>query len=120
VRPRRFPLIRTVAHYARPHRGAFVFALAQVVAISACELLKPWPLKIVVDNVLTGTSVASGPLAGLSPQQLLLVACLGLIALYVILAALSVFNNATTIAIGQGMVNAFRLEIGRASCRERV
>ncbi len=111
ARPRRFPIVRTVAHYLRPHHAAFVFALLQVVAISACELLKPWPLKIVVDNVLTGTPVSAGPAAGLSPHQLLLAACLGLVALYVVLAVLSTLNNATTIAIGQGMVNDFRLDL---------
>jgi len=110
-RTRRFPLIRTVAHYLKPHRGSFVFALAQVVAISACELLKPWPLKLVVDNVLTGTPVTWAPAAGWSPHELLLATCLGLIALYVVLAALSTLNNATTIAIGQGMVNHFRLDL---------
>jgi ATP-binding cassette subfamily B protein/subfamily B ATP-binding cassette protein MsbA len=109
--PPRFPLIRLVAHYLRPRSGAFVFALVQVVLISACELLKPWPLKLVVDNVLAGTPLAWGPAAGLSPHQLLLWACLGLVVLYVVLAGLSTLNNATTIAIGQGMVNDFRLDL---------
>lgn len=108
---RRFPLIRTVAHYLRPRRAAFVVALFQVVLISVCELLKPWPLKIVVDNVLTGTPVAWAPLAALGPPQLLLATCGGLVLLYVVLAGLGTLNNATTIAIGQGMVNDFRLDL---------
>ncbi len=82
-----------------------------MVLISACELLKPWPLKLVVDNVLTGTPVVSGPGAGLTPQELLLAACVGLVVLYVVLAGLGTLNNATTIAIGQGMVNQFRLDL---------
>ncbi|MCC6850454.1 MAG: ABC transporter ATP-binding protein [Deltaproteobacteria bacterium] len=79
--------------------------------ISACELLKPWPLKIVVDNVLTGTPVAWAPATALGPRDLLLAACLGLVLLYVVLAGLGTLNNATTIAIGQGMVNDFRLDL---------
>ena len=86
-------MIRTVAHYLRPHRLNFAFALAQVVVISACELLKPWPLKLVVDNVLTGTPVTWAPAAGWSPHQLLLAACLGLIVLYVVLAGLSTLKT---------------------------
>jgi ATP-binding cassette, subfamily B, bacterial len=82
-----------------------------VVLISACELLKPWPLKIVVDNVLTGTPVDWGPAAGWSVHQLLFAACFGLVVLYVALAGLSTLNNATTIVIGQGMVNQFRLDL---------
>ncbi len=79
--------------------------------ISAGELLKPWPLKIVVDNVLTGTPIAWGPAARWPPQTLLLAATLGLVLLYVVLAALGTLNNATTIKIGQGMVNQFRLDL---------
>jgi len=30
-----------------------LLALGQVFLISACELLKPWPLKIIIDNVLS-------------------------------------------------------------------
>jgi ATP-binding cassette subfamily B protein/subfamily B ATP-binding cassette protein MsbA len=104
-------LLRTVAHYLRPRRTAFVFALVQVVLISACELLKPWPLKIVVDHVLGGAPVAWAPAASLSPHGLLLATCAGLVVLYVGLAALSVLNNSTTIAIGQGMVNDFRVDL---------
>ncbi len=111
ARPPRFPLIRTVAHYLRPHRWAFVFALVQVVLISACELLKPWPLKIVVDHVLGGAPMTWGPAAGLSPHGLLLATSIGLVVLYVVLAGLGTLNNATTIAIGQGMVNDFRLDL---------
>ena len=109
--PRRFPLIRTVAYYLRPHRGAFVFALVQVVLISACELLKPWPLKIIVDHVLGGAPLTWGPVAALSAPELLVATCIGLVVLYGVLAALSVLNNSTTIAIGQGMVNHFRLDL---------
>ncbi|MEO6028085.1 MAG: ABC transporter transmembrane domain-containing protein, partial [Candidatus Binatia bacterium] len=109
--PRRFPLIRTVAHYLRPHRLGFAFALLQVVLISACELLKPWPLKIVVDNVLGGKPFDWAPAAAWSPHELLLAVCLGLIVLYVVLAALNTLNNVTTITIGQGMVNDFRLDL---------
>lgn len=82
-----------------------------MVLISACELLKPWPLKIVVDNVLTGTPIGWAPAASLTPPQLLLAACGGLVGLYFVLAGLSTLNNATTIAIGQGMVNDFRLDL---------
>ncbi|MBP1690161.1 MAG: transporter related [Deltaproteobacteria bacterium] len=111
ARSRRFPLIRTVAYYLRPHRAGFVLALVQVVLISACELLKPWPLKIVIDNVLGGAALSWGPVASFSPHQLLLAVCLGIVALYVVLAGLSTLNNATTIVIGQGMVNQFRLDL---------
>ena len=45
---------RTVRSYLKPYWPAFSFALGQVLFISALELLKPWPLKIIIDNVLNG------------------------------------------------------------------
>ena len=108
---RRFALARTIAKYLRPYRLAFAVAVLQVLLISACELLKPWPLKIVVDNVLGGAPLGVRPLATLGPRALLLTACGGLVGLYVLLALLSIFNNATTIGIGQEMVNDFRRDL---------
>jgi len=40
--------------YLRPYRWRFLWALAQVFLIAGFELLKPWPLQIVIDNVLGG------------------------------------------------------------------
>ena len=59
--------------------SSFVFALAQVVFISALELLKPWPLKVIIDHVLTGTPVPWNFARGWSSQILLLLACAGLV-----------------------------------------
>jgi len=79
--------------------------------MSACELLKPWPLKIVVDNVLGGAPLQWAPVSMQSPHSLLLATCVGLVLLYLVLAGLGVLNNSTTIAIGQGMVNDFRVDL---------
>ena len=43
--------------YLKPYLPAFVFALIQVIFISALELLKPWPLKVIIDNILSETPV---------------------------------------------------------------
>jgi ATP-binding cassette subfamily B protein len=107
----RFALLRTIAHYLRPYRLRFGLATLQVLLISACELLKPWPLKLIVDNVIAGVPVALPGLGVLTGRPLLAVVCLGLVLLYALLAVVSVVNNATTITIGQGMVNDFRLDL---------
>ena len=101
-------LLLQVARYLRPYRGAFVFALLQVVLISILEILKPWPLKLVIDYVLPRTPPPWRLLAGLSPAALLAVATVSLIAIYGTLGLVSVVNNFTTISIGQGMVNDLR------------
>lgn len=101
-------LARQVARYLRPYRGAFLFAVIQVIALSFLEILKPWPLKIVIDYVLPRTPPPWPVVAGMSPPALLLLATAGLVVIYGALGGISVLTNFTTISIGQGMVNDLR------------
>lgn len=103
--------LRRVFSYLRPYRWSFVLALTQVLLITALELLKPWPLKIVLDNVLQRQPLSWGPLAGLDPEALLVAAVTGLILLHVGLGVLSVVNNFATIRVGQSMVNDLRAQL---------
>lgn len=97
-----------VAAYLRPYRIAFLLAVLQVVVLSALEILKPWPLKIVIDYALPRTPAPWPLLRDLDPSTLLLAATVALIAIYGVLGAMGVWNNFTTISIGQGMVNDLR------------
>jgi len=102
---------RTVRSYLKPYWPTFSFALGQVLFISALELLKPWPLKIIIDNVLSGKPLPWGPAVGWSPHRLLLFSCIGLVIVYVILGGIRILNDYTTIRIGQGMVNDLRRDL---------
>jgi ATP-binding cassette subfamily B protein len=102
---------RTVRSYLRPYWAVFAFALLQVFLISALELLKPWPLKIIIDNVLSGKPLPSELTVDLSPQSLLLLSCIGLVAVYVVVGGIHILNDYTTIRIGQGMVNDLRRDL---------
>jgi ATP-binding cassette subfamily B protein len=97
-----------VLGYLRPHRLTLLWALAQVLLITGCELLKPWPLKIIIDSVLGGQPVPWGWPAGWSREALLLAACVALVLIYAVLGALTVLHNHTTIRIGQRMVSDLR------------
>jgi ATP-binding cassette subfamily B protein/subfamily B ATP-binding cassette protein MsbA len=101
----------TVRSYLKPYWPAFAFALAQVIVISALELLKPWPLKIIIDNVLNGNPFAWNFAHGWSLQTLLVVACIGLVFVYFLLGGLRILNDYTTIRIGQRMVNDLRRDL---------
>ncbi len=101
----------TVRSYLRPYWAVFTFALVQVLFISALELLKPWPLKIIIDNVLTGNPLAWEWFSDWSPQTLLFFSCMGLVVVYLILSALRLLNDYTTIRIGQNMVNDLRRDL---------
>jgi ATP-binding cassette subfamily B protein/subfamily B ATP-binding cassette protein MsbA len=91
--------------YFAPYRWLIAWALLQVFLISGFELLKPWPLQIVIDNVLGGKPF---PLAALSAGRLLLFAALGLVAVNIGSGALTLLHNYTTIRVGQNMVNDLR------------
>jgi len=104
-------MTRAVRSYLRPYLPAFVFALAQVVLISALELLKPWPLKVIIDHVLTGAPMPWEFAQTWSSQNILWLACASLVVVYLLLAGLRIFNDYTTIRIGQNMVNDLRRDL---------
>ena len=104
-------LLRKILGRLAPHRALFVFAVVQVLAIGFLELAKPWPLKLIVDDVLGGRAILWPPLRGLDQSTLLAVACAGLVVVYALLGALNVTSNHATITVGQRMVNDFRSEL---------
>jgi len=91
---------RTVRSYLKPYWLTFVLALGQLLFISALELLKPWPLKIIIDNVLSDNPLPWGLAPGWSSESLLLLACVGLVVVYFLLGGLRLLNDYTTIRIG--------------------
>src|SRR5438445_13826488 len=70
-------MARKLLPYLTPHRWRIAWALLQVFLITGFELLKPWPLQVVIDSVLGGKP---SPIAALSsPESLLLLACGGIV-----------------------------------------
>jgi ATP-binding cassette subfamily B protein/subfamily B ATP-binding cassette protein MsbA len=104
-------LLRKVFRRLTPYGGLFTASVVQVVLIGFLELAKPWPLKVIVDNVLGGQPLAWPLVEGLPPRALLVVACVTLVAVYAFLGGLGVTSNYTTISVGQRMVNDFRAEL---------
>src|SRR6188768_1129919 len=98
--------------YLKSHRWRVGLALAQVFLVAVFELLKPWPLQIVIDYVLGGkTPPADGPagaLLNLPALTLLLLACIGIVIVHFGAGALTLWHNYTTIRVGQAMVNDLR------------
>jgi ATP-binding cassette subfamily B protein/subfamily B ATP-binding cassette protein MsbA len=95
----------------RPYRWVFAVAVVQVLVMGALELLKPWPLKLIVDHVLTGSPAPWPWVHSLAPRALLVVGCVALILVYALIGAGSVLNNYVTIGLGQRLVNDFRAEL---------
>ena len=102
---------RTVRSYLKPYWLTFSVALGQLLLIGALELLKPWPLKIIIDNVLSGSPMPWGLAPGWSSQSLLVLACIGLVVVYFLLGGVRLLNDYTTIRIGQSMVSDLRRDL---------
>lgn len=102
---------REIIRYLWPYRIPFAIALFQVIVISAFEILKPWPLKIIIDHVLSGKSVTWKLVASYTPESILLLSCVALVMIYLFLGGLTLINNYTTIRIGQRMVSDFRSDL---------
>ena len=102
---------RKVFKYLWPYRFPFIIALGQVFLISMFEILKPWPFKVVIDNVLSGQPVPWAFLKPYPKETILLISCVTLILIYLFLGGLTMLNNYTTIRIGQRMVNDLRSDL---------
>jgi len=98
--------------YLRAYRWQVIWALGQVFLIAGFELLKPWPLQIVVDYVLGGKNpAADSPLRvlfSMPKAELLLLACVGMVLVNFGSGALTQLHYYTTIRVGQNMVNDLR------------
>jgi ATP-binding cassette, subfamily B, bacterial len=94
--------------YLRPHYGRLAWVLAQVLLITGFELLKPWPLQVVIDNVLGGKPPAFAALHGLPPGHLLILVCVGIVVVHIGSSGLTLLHNYTAIGVGQSMVNDLR------------
>jgi ATP-binding cassette subfamily B protein len=105
-------MLRKIWPYLRVYRWQVVWALAQVFLIAGFELLKPWPLQIVIDYVLGGKAPPAdsliGTVLGLPHSELLFFACIGIVLVNIGSGGLTLLHYYTTIRVGQNMVNDLR------------
>ncbi len=101
-------MLKKLLPYLRPYRGQVAWALVQVFLITAFELLKPWPLQVVIDNVLGGKPFPIAALQAVPASRLLLLACLGIVLVHLGSGGLTLLHYYTTIRVGQKMVNDLR------------
>src|SRR5580693_6239870 len=98
--------------YLKAHRWQVAWALAQVFLIAGFELLKPWPLQIVIDYVLGGKNPPADSLVttllSLPKEELLLFACIGIVLVNIGSGGFTQLHYYTSIRVGQNMVNDLR------------
>ena len=110
ISPRRL----TIRTLLRPHLGALTLGLLAVIGESAANLLEPWPLKIVLDNVFHSKK-ASGWLehfvhsvAGDDKLVILKFACLAVLGIAALDAVCSYAEKYLTTSIGQWVTHDLR------------
>ncbi|HUC09533.1 MAG TPA: ABC transporter transmembrane domain-containing protein, partial [Stellaceae bacterium] len=101
-------MLNQVLPYLAPHRWRIAAVLVQVFLIAGFELLKPWPLQVIIDDVLGGKRPALAMFQGVPAGRLLIFACLGLVVVHLGSGALTLLHNYTAIGVGQSMVNGLR------------
>jgi len=95
----------------RPYLRRFALVIGGVIATGVLEVLKPWPLKIVIDNVLRGIPMNVHWIPATTRPVLLIAACVGLVVLYLMHGILTVLDNYGALSIGSRMVNDLRGQI---------
>jgi len=104
-------LYRDVFRRMRRYGARLLTVIVALLLSSIIEAAKPWPLKIVIDNVLRAQPLRLRWLPPLSRYQLLLGACGGLVLVYLVVGAINIASNYVTISIGQRMVNDLRAQL---------
>jgi ATP-binding cassette subfamily B protein/subfamily B ATP-binding cassette protein MsbA len=101
--------------YLRPYAGLFLGCLGLVGVQSALELLKPWPLKIAVDQVIGRAPLEvwgySLPADILSTGTELIIVAGALVSVHFLVGFVQLANNYLTIRMGQDMVQDFRCDL---------
>ena len=98
----------------RPHRRALWLGLLAIAGESVADVATPWPLKIVLDNVIAHKPSHGwldsfiGEAAGTQPHQVLLFACIAVIAIALLNAACTYWEKYTTTSVGQWVTHDLR------------
>ncbi len=98
----------------RPHRRALIFGLLAIAGESIADIATPWPLKIVLDNVIAHKESHGWLFAfikrtvGTAPMQILLFACIAVIVIAVVDAFCSYWEKYTTTSVGQWVTHDLR------------
>ncbi|MDR1190449.1 MAG: ABC transporter ATP-binding protein/permease [Verrucomicrobiales bacterium] len=102
-------LYRRIAAYYRPHTGGIALALTLMVAAVALNVLKPWPVKYVIDRVLSRHAAAA--VGDLDFNTALLLSVAALLVIHVAWGALNMLANYRFIEIGLRALLRLRTEL---------
>jgi subfamily B ATP-binding cassette protein MsbA len=97
----------SIRELLKPHVGALIIGLLAVMGEGAANLLQPWPLKIVLDDVLRSRESNASvmrwvhALIGMDKLAMLKFACLAVLAIAALDAIASYLEKYLTTTVGQ-------------------
>ncbi len=108
-------MFRTLLGYLKPYKCLFILGLGLVGLASAMELLKPWPLKLAVDQIIGGNAITIfgwTPDVATMAMGVKLAAVVGmLVGVHFLVGFVQLCNNYLTIRMGQDMVQDLRCDL---------
>src|SRR6185369_5008598 len=114
--------LRRILPYLRPYRKLAIVSVALILLGSAAALLAPWPLQMLIDNVLEGRPLSPvlafvlGPIAE-SRTGLLIFAVVAGVLVTLLHHGLAVVDNYVNTRIDQSMILDFRSDLFRHAQR---
>jgi len=109
-------MLRFIGGLIRPYRGTLMVILIAMLVETAMSLATPWPLKIVLDNVVEHHKLAPwlgqliGPLLESGPRlQVAALAAIAFVAIAMVGAAASYVDNYYTESVGQWVAHDLRM-----------
>jgi len=108
-------MFRTLLGYLKPYKHLFILGLGLVGMASAMELLKPWPLKLAVDQIIGGKPLEvfghTPDLAAMTLGVKLAIVVGMLVGVHFLVGFVQLCNNYLTIRMGQDMVQDLRCDL---------
>ena len=104
----------TILELLRPHKKVLWLGLLAISGESVADLLEPWPLKIVLDNVISHKAQHGWLIslihktAGTEPHQVLIFACCAVILIALLDAVCSYSEKYITTSVGQWVTHDLR------------
>lgn len=108
-------VISIFGHHLKPFKMKLILSALALFGVSIMTILKPWPLKIILDYVL-GTGQASGdtflaPLLALEPITVILIAAGAVLVLAILNGFLEYTQSILAKTAGHGVTAAIRLQL---------
>src|SRR5690349_7079356 len=105
----------TIAELLRPHFKSLIGGILAVVGAGIANLLEPWPLKVVVDNVLKSQPVRNGwlnnliiDIAGTDKLAILKLAAISFVVISCVGAICTYIQKYVTTSVGQWVMHDLR------------